>query len=171
MREEEEAIKRKFELLAGDLNERTRRMTAAAEAMALGWGGISVVARATGVSHRAIRQGIKELKAEEVREQGRIRRLGGGRKKTVSKDASLYMDLERLVKPVILGDPMSPALWTSKSLRKLAAELEELGHNVSHQLVCDLLHDIGFSYRPNPKLYECRENPDRFSRGGFVWHP
>ena len=119
----EEAIKWKFELLAGELNERTRRLTAAAEAMALGWGGISAVARATGVSQRAIRQGIKELKAERVPSQGRIRRAGGGRKKTVSKDESLCEDLERLVEPVTRGDAESPLRWTCKSVRKLAAEL------------------------------------------------
>lgn len=158
---EEEAIKRKFELLAGDLNERTRRLTAAAEAMALGWGGISAVARATGVSQRAIRQGIKELKAEEVLELGRIRRPGGGRKKTVSKDKSLCKDLEWLAEPVTCGELTSPLRWASKSVRKLAAELEELGHHVSHQLVSELLHDMGFSLQANRKHHECRDNPDR----------
>src|SRR2546426_7436363 len=118
MKEEEEAIKRKFELLAGDLNERTRRLTAAAEAMALGWGGISAVSRATGVSRRAIRQGIKELQEPTGTSAGRIRRKGGGRKKTVDKDPSLRQDLERLVEPVTRGDLESPLRWTGKSVRK-----------------------------------------------------
>ena len=157
----EEAIKRKFELLAGELNERTRRLTAAAEAMALGWGGISAVARATGVSQRAIRQGIKELKAERVPSQGRIRRAGGGRKKTVSKDESLCEDLERLVEPVTRGDAESPLRWTCKSVRKLAAELGKLGHQLSYQLVSELLHDLGYSLQANRKTREGADHPDR----------
>ena len=157
----EEAIKWKFELLAGELNERTRRLTAAAEAMALGWGGISAVARATGVSQRAIRQGIKELKAERVPSQGRIRRAGGGRKKTVSKDESLCEDLERLVEPVTRGDPESPLRWTCKSVRKLAAELGKLGHQLSYQLVSELLHDLGYSLQANRKTREGADHPDR----------
>ena len=159
--EEEEAIKRKFELLAGELNERTRRLIAAAEAMALGWGGISAVARATGFSQRAIRQGIKELKAERVPSQGRIRRAGGGRKKTVSKDESLCEDLERLVEPVTRGDPESPLRWTCKSVRKLAAELGKLGHQVSYQLVSELLHELGYSLQANRKTREGGDHPDR----------
>ena len=175
---DEEAIKWKFESLAEDLNERTRRLTAAAEAMTLGWGGISAVARATGVSQRAIRQGIKELKAEEVLDQGRIRRPGGGRKKTVSKDVSLWKDLERLVEKDVslwkdlerLVEPLtrrgliSPLWWPSKSVRKLAAELEELGHQVSHQLVSELLHDMSFSLQVNRKLHKCGDDLDRYDQ-------
>jgi transposase len=161
MKETEEAIKRRFELLVGELNERTRRLTAAAEAMALGWGGISAVARATGVSQRAIRQGIQERQAERVPIQGRIRRAGGGRKKTVSKDESLCQDLERLVEPVTRGDPESPLRWTCKSVRKLAAELEKGGHRVSYQLVSELLHDLGYSLQGNRKTREGGDHPDR----------
>jgi len=131
---EEEAIKRRFELVARELNERTRRLVAAAEAMALGWGGISAVARATGVSQRAIRQGIKELQEERGTSEGRIRRTGGGRKKTVSKEPNLCKDLEGLVEPVTRGDPESPLRWTCKSVRKLAAELQQMGHRISYQL-------------------------------------
>jgi transposase len=161
MKEAEEAIKRRFEVLSGELNERTRRLTAAAEAMALGWGGISAVARATGVSQRAIRRGIQELKAERVPVEGRIRRAGGGRKKTVSKDESLCQDLERLVEPVTRGDPESPLLWTCKSVRKLAAELEKGGHRVSYQLVSELLHDLGYRLQANRKTREGGDHPDR----------
>jgi len=161
MKAAEEAIKRKFELLAGELNERTRRLTAAAEAMALGWGGISAVARATGVSQRAIRQGIQELKADRVPNQGRIRRAGGGRKTTVSKDKSLCQDLERLVEPATRGDPESPLRWTCKSVRKLAAELEQGGHRVSYQLVSELLHDLGYRLQANRKTREGGDHPDR----------
>ncbi len=151
---EEEAIKRKFEMLDGDLNERTRRMTAAAEAMALGWGGISAVERATGISQRTIRQGIQEQKAESKLEQGRIRRAGGGRKKTVNKDESLTEDLERLMEPVSKGDLESPLRWTCKSVRQLAADLQGLGHQVSYTLVSELLHDLGYSLQAYREVRE-----------------
>ena len=117
---DEERIKRRFELLAGELNERTRRTVAAAEALAIGRGGISAVSRATGVSRQAIRQGIKELQEQRGTNQGRLRRQGGGRKKTEKKEPSLCEDLERLVEPVTRGDPQSPLRWTCKSVRKLA---------------------------------------------------
>ena len=158
---EEEAIKRRFELVARELNERTRRLVAAAEAMALGWGGISAVARATGVSQRAIRQGIKELQEERGTSDGRIRRTGGGRKKTVSKEPSLCKDLEGLVEPVTRGDPQSPLRWTCKSVRKLAAELQQMGHRISYQLVSELLHELGYSLQANRKTREGGTHPDR----------
>lgn len=115
---EETAIKRRFEQGAGKLDERARRLGAASEALALGWGGISAVSRATGLSRKAISHGIKELQEEEREAKGRIRRAGGGRKKTVSKDPSLPEDLERLVEPVTRGDPESPLRWTCKSVRQ-----------------------------------------------------
>src|SRR5579859_7597909 len=105
---EEEAIRRRFKLVAGELNERSRRLVAASEAVALGWGGISAVSRATGLSRKAISHGIQELQERGEPGEGRTRRKGGGRKATVSKDASLQEDLERLVEPVTRGDPESP---------------------------------------------------------------
>src|SRR6266581_4082011 len=131
---EEEAIKRRFELVSGELNERTRRLVAASEAVAMGWGGISAVSRATGISRKAISHGIKELQERGGASAGRVRRKGGGRKQTVSKDARLRQDLERLVEPVTRGDPESPLRWTCKSLRRLAKELSQQGHQVSSQL-------------------------------------
>ena len=141
---EEEAIKRRFERVRGELNERARRLVAASEAMAIGWGGISAVSRATGLSRKAISQGIKQLQEEGAGNEGRIRRKGGGRKKTVNQDPSLREDLERLVEPVTRGDPESPLRWTCKSVRKLAEELVRQGHQVSHQLVSELLHELGY---------------------------
>jgi transposase len=158
---EEAAIKRRFEQVCGKLNERTRRLVAASEALALGWGGISAVSRATGLSRKAIRHGIKELQEEEGRGEGRIRRRGGGRKKTASKDASLREDLERLVEPVTRGDPESPLRWTCKSVRKLAEELRTLGHQVSHELVSQLLHELGYSLQANRKTREGGTHQDR----------
>jgi transposase len=158
---EEAAIKRRFEQVAGKLNERARRLVAASEAMALGWGGISAVSRATGLSRKAISHGIKELQQEEGEAEGRIRKVGGGRKKTVSKDASLQQDLERLVEPVTRGDPESPLRWTCKSVRKLAEELGTLGHQVSHELVSQVLHELGYSLQANRKTREGGTHQDR----------
>ncbi len=157
----EEAIKRRFERVARELNERTRRLVAASEAMAMGWGGISAVSRATGLSRKAISHGIKELQEGGGASEGRIRRKGGGRKKTVSKQPSLWEDLERLVEPVTRGDPESPLRWTSKSVRKLTKELRKLGHAVSHQLVSEVLHELGYSLQVNRKTREGGDHVDR----------
>jgi transposase len=161
MDEREKAIKQRFDLLAGELNERTRRLLAASEAIILGRGGIAIVSRAIGLSRKAISLGIKQLQEEASIRPGRIRRVGGGRKKTVTKDLSLDEDLEGLVEPVTRGDPESPLRWTCKSVRKLAAELNLQGHQVSHQLVSELLHELGYSLQANRKTREGGEHPDR----------
>ena len=157
----EEEIKRRYERIASELNERTRRLFAANEAMAIGWGGISVVSRATGLARQVISAGIKELQEGQRAGEGRIRRIGGGRKSTVSKDPRLREDLERLVEPVTRGDPESPLRWTSKSVRKLAKELQKMGHQVSHELVSELLHGLGYSLQANRKTREGGTHPDR----------
>ena len=90
-----EAIRQRFTLLDGVLDERTRRLVAAAEAQTLGWGGVTAVAKATGLARRAIQQGIQELQPPEQVSPGRVRRPGGGRKTTVSQDPTLLRDLER----------------------------------------------------------------------------
>src|SRR5271165_3976771 len=161
MKATEAAIKQRYERVAGNLNERTRRLVAASEAIEVGWGGISAVARATGLSRQVIRQGIKELHEEAGAPEGRIRRRGGGRKTTVSQDPRLSEDLERLVEPVTRGDPESPLRWTCKSVRKLATELVRHGHHVSHQLVSELLHTLGYSLQANRKTREGGKHPDR----------
>jgi transposase len=158
---EEAAIKRRFELVSGELNERSRRLVAASEAVAIGWGGISAVSRATGLSRKAISHGIQELQEKGEADERRIRRTGGGRKTTVSKDKSLQEDLERLVEPVTRGDPESPLRWTCKSVRKLANELSLQGHQVSHQLVSELLHELGYRLQANRKTREGGDHPDR----------
>jgi hypothetical protein len=151
----EEVSKRKIEPLPGDMNERTRRLSAAAEAMAFGRGGISAVARTTGISHPTIRQGMKELRAKSDLDVGRIRRAGGGRKAVVDQDKNLIPDLEQLMEPVTQGILESPIRWTCKSIRQLAAELEQLGHKVSYQVVSELLHDLDYSLNPYRKTREC----------------
>ncbi len=134
---------------------------AAAEALALGWGGATVVSEATGVSRRAIREGVKELSQPRQATGQRVRREGGGRKKTVAKDSTLLADLERLVEPVTRGDPESPLRWTCKSMRKLAVELNGMGHRTSQHLVAELLHELGYSLQANRKTLEGASHPDR----------
>ncbi len=165
---EEAGIKRRFELVAGELNERSRRLVAASEAVAIGWGGISAVSRATGLSRKAISHGIKELQERGEGSEGRIRRIGGGRKTTVSKDPSLREDLERLVEPLTRGDPESPLRWTCKSVRKLAEELIRQGHQVSHQLVSEVLYELGYSLQANRKTREGGDHPDRDAQFEYI---
>jgi len=117
---EVETIRRKFEAMESTLTERGRRRWAATEAMALGYGGIALVERATGISRSTIARGIRELGEGEELDPSRIRREGGGRKRRVDQDPRLAIDLEALVEPTASGDPQSPLRWTSKSIRKLA---------------------------------------------------
>ena len=158
---ESPVIKERFARVAGSLDERSRRLVAASEALALGWGGISATSRATGLSRAAIRCGIAELQGAASAAPGRIRRAGGGRKKTVDIDPTLQSELEALVEPTTRGDPEAPLRWTCKSLRKLAAELRERGHRVSHQLVGELLQAAGYSLQANRKTREGGDHPDR----------
>ena len=130
-----ELCRAKYRALAPSLTERARRIWAATEARAAGWGGIAGVTRATGISYSTVQRGLQELKTRPRLAPGRIRRPGGGRKKTVDKDPTLLTDLEGLVEPTASGDPMSPLRWTSKSVRQLAASLQRMGHQVSRQLV------------------------------------
>jgi hypothetical protein len=159
-------IQRRFRSLSVFLGERMRRLVAAAESEAIGYGGVSAVARATGVSRRAITEGLKELRQQknsgEVEpSQSRIRRKGAGRKRTVDKDPALLEDLDRLVDPVTRGDPESPLRWTCKSVRKLAEELRREGHAVSYQTVAELLHELDYSLQANQKTLEGSQHADR----------
>lgn len=160
MRREEE-IKRRYERRAGELNERTRGLYAANEAMAIGWGGLSLVRRATGLARQVISAGIKELQEGQRAGEGRIRRIGGGRKRMVSKDPRLREDLERLGEPMTRGDPESLLRWTSKSVRKLAKERQQIGHQVSFEVVSELRHGMGYSLQANRKTREEGTHPDR----------
>jgi len=157
----EAGIKARFELLAPFSDERSRRQLAAAEALAAGRGGITLVSRVTGVSRRAIAAGCRELKHPEAAPRGRIRREGGGRKRTVDTDPTLREDLEGLVEPGTRGDPESPLRWTCKSVRRLADELTRMGHTTSHRMVAELLHDMGYSLQGNRKTIEGTTHPDR----------
>jgi DDE family transposase len=158
-----DAILRRFEALTPFLDERTRRLMVAAEARAIGFGGITLVARATGVSRDTISRGLEELDSATSPSPpaGGVRRPGGGRKKTVDVDPTLREDLEKLINPTERGDPESPLRWTSKSLRHLAKELKLLGHQTSHRMVAEILHDLGYSLQGNRKTLEGSSHPDR----------
>src|SRR6266436_1221535 len=144
-----EPIRERFSAVAPFLDERGRRLVAAAEAFAAGYGGIAAVAMATGIAPSTIGRGLKELAWEEPSE--RVRRPGAGRKTTVSKDPTLIRDLEALVEPTTRGDPESPLRWTCKSVRRLAQALQAQGHEVSRTLVAGLLNDAGYRPQGNPE--------------------
>jgi hypothetical protein len=148
-------------MLEASLNERSRRLWAASEAAALGHGGASLVARATGISRSTITRGLREARAGEKVEEGRVRRAGGGRKSASAIDPSLRAALEGLVDPGSRGDPESPLQWTSKSTRALAGELSAEGHLASDWLVRQLLYDLGYRLQANRKTKEGTRHPDR----------
>ena len=163
-------IAKRFGFISEFLDERTRRLVAAAEAKAAGYGGISMVARVTGVSRRALHVGIHELTNPPVETSipGRIRQSGGGRKKTVDIDLTLKRDLEALVESTTRGDPMSPLRWTCKSVRRLAQELKTQGHKTSHRMVAELLNELGYSLQSNVKRLEGGNHPDRNAQFEYI---
>jgi hypothetical protein len=158
---DEAAIGEKFRSLAGELNERQRRLWAAAEARAAGRGGIAATARATGIAVDTIRKGIAELESGERLEPGRVRRPGAGRRLLTETDRTLLSDLERLVDCDCRGDPESLLRWTAKSVRQLAEALRGMGHRVHFTTVAKLLRALGYSLQANVKTREGASHPDR----------
>ncbi len=154
-------VRRRFATLEKVLDEKSRRFLVAAESKTLGPGAISAVSQATGVSRQVIRQGLKELEQPPTRPTGRIRRPGGGRKRAQQKDLTLVGDLEKLVESITRGDPESSLRWTCKSVRKLAEELEGMGHQVSYPVIAELLHELDYSLQGNRKTEEKDDHPDR----------
>ena len=161
-------LQAKYASLAPVLTERSRRLWAATEARALGHGGIAAVERATGISRSTIERGLRQLESDEPLSPDRTRRPGGGRKRATDKDTMLAADLEALVEPTASGDPDSPLRWTSKSLRRLAEELQAMGHTASHRLVADLLHSAGYSLQANRKTREGPQHPDRDAQFRYI---
>jgi DNA-binding phage protein len=158
---DERLIGERFRALAPELSERGRRIWAASEARVLGRGGIAAVARASGISENTIRKGMREIAAGERLEGGRVRRRGGGRKPITESDPELVGALERLVAEDCRGDPMQVLLWTSKSVRRLAGELREQGHEAHFTTVAQVLRALGFSLQSNRKALEGKQHPDR----------
>jgi transposase len=163
-------LRTKYGRLSGSLTERSRRLWAASEAMALGHGGIALVERATGVSRSTITRGIREIEAGASDElpPERTRRPGGGRKPATHKDRTLLEDLDALVEPMTRGDPETPLRWTSKSLRHLSDELQAMGHDVSYALVGRLLKESGYSLQANRKTREGAQHEDRDEQFRYI---
>lgn len=168
-KEIEATIQRKYEQLAPYFNESSLRMWAASEALSWGHGGITSVARATGLSRTTVHTGISELKQSNSNSLPSsppssvgIRRSGGGRKRLSETDPTLLKDLESLVDPATRGDPESPLCWTSKSTPKLTKELQAMGHQVSQRTVCNLLWELRYSLQANRKTQEGKQShPER----------
>ncbi len=143
------------------LDERSRRLMAASEAMSLGHGGVSLVSRACGLSRKAIYKGMDEIQHGIAPPAGRIRRPGAGRKPIIRSDPKLLEILEEMMDGATRGDPQSPLRWTCKSTRTLAGQLAKRKHPVSHTKVAQLLHESGYSLQANRKTLEGADHPDR----------
>jgi len=172
---DDDALRAKYRALSGLLDERSFRLCLAGDAVALGRGGISQVARASGVSRTTIHAGMRELREraaaptpEPASQARRIRRPGGGRKARPETDATLLEDLDHLLDPVTRGDPMSPLRWTCKSTTRLAEELRARGHAVSQATVWRLLDGLGYSMQSNRKTREGSDHPDRDAQFEFI---
>lgn len=150
------------------LDERTRRLMAANEAMALGYGGVSLVHRVSGLSRKAIMKGIQEIQSGSTPGEGRIRRSGAGRKPITVADPELVETLEALVDEQTRGDPQSPLRWICMSTRAIARHLERRRHPVSHTKVAQILHDLDYSLQSNRKTEEGKDHPDRDAQFRFI---
>jgi hypothetical protein len=157
---DEKPIRIRFNAVGSTLDERGRRLHAAAEAVSAGHGGVAAVARATKVARSTIGRGLKDLR-EPASLTGRVRRHGAGRKALAVKDATLLADLERLLEPATMGDPMRPLRWVSKSHEKLAVALRGMDHQVSASTVPKLLQRLEYRRHVNRKTKDGSNHPDR----------
>jgi hypothetical protein len=162
-----DAIRLRWEADGSKRDERGRRLFAASEVRAAGWGGLAAVSSITGLARSTIERGLKDLDRPPLA-RGRVRREGGGPRRKDEDDATLLGDLKRLVEPATLGDPTRPLLWVSKSLDKLASALCEMGHSISPNSVRKLLTKIGFSRQVNRKADEGGNHPDRNAQFEYI---
>jgi hypothetical protein len=167
---QEQAINAKYEALKSELDERARRLWAATEALSLGHGGVATVARATGLAASTVRLGKQELTSpsQVLDAPRRLRRQGAGRKPLTTQDQTLLKALDTLVEPTTRGDPMSPLRWTCKSTRRLAKELGQQGHHVSHSKVGQLLKVLNYSLQGTRKPREGASHPDRNAQFEYI---
>ena len=171
-----ESLRQKFVTMRPHLDERRWRLLAASEARSLGVGGIALVHRASGLSRPTISKGLRELAAEAASETAaetalplrRVRRVGAGRKPLLHHNPALLHDLDALVSPEARGDPESPLRWTCKSTRTLATALNQMGHQVSHTKVAQLLRGLGYSLQGQRKTLEGASHPDRDAQFGHI---
>jgi hypothetical protein len=157
---DEAAIRLRWNTVGSQLDERGRRLFAAAEVRSAGRGGLALVSKISGLARSTINRGEDDLDAEPLA-KGRVRRVGGGRRAVAQIDPGLVPALKRLVEPATLGDPMRPLIWVSKSMEKLAAALTEMGHPISADTVRTELVKLGFSRQSNRKANEGSSHPDR----------
>ena len=163
----EEELSVKYAGIFPLLDERQRRVVTAADAISLGRGGASKVARASGLSRTTVHSGMTELRTQGA-PVARVRKCGGGRKSVVDQQPGIRDDLEALVDPETRGDPMSPLRWTCKSTRQLSDALEKKGYEVSHPVVADLLRELGYSLQANVKMLEGKDHPDRDEQFRYI---
>jgi hypothetical protein len=167
-----ERIRQKFASLGPIMDERVRRQWAASEAIALGWGGVSLTAQATGLARNTVAQGVRELNERQAHPETsvleRVRRVGAGRKPITETDPALLKALDALVDPVTRGHPESPLRWTCKSTRKLAKELQKQQHPVCARTVAALLIEEGYSLQANRKMTEGKQHPDRNAQFEYI---
>src|ERR1700688_4976423 len=162
-----DAIRQRWEAVGAKLDERGRRLFAAAEARTAGWGGLAMVSKITRLARSTINRGEDDLDTQPLRE-GRGRGAGGGRRALCDTDPGLVPALKRLVQPATLGDPMRPLIWVSKSMEKLAATLTQMGHPISADTVCTELVKLGFSRQSNRKADEGSKHPDRNAQFEYI---
>jgi Rhodopirellula transposase DDE domain len=164
---DEHAIRTRYQAVRASLDERGRRLHAAAEAVSAGHGGVAAASRATQVARSTIGRGIKELR-ELGSSMGKVRRKGAGRPAVTAKDATLLADLERLLEPATMGDPMRPLRWVSKSHQKLATALWEMGHRVSASTIPKLLEQLEYRRHVNRKTKDGSNHPDRDAQFEYI---
>jgi hypothetical protein len=157
----------KLAIVLPHLNEKQRRVLIAAEAKTLGWGGISKIAKATGVSRVTIHKALAEIESKHIVAE-RVRKPGGGRKDITERYPNILEKLEALVDPVTRGDPRSPLRWTCKSTRQLSQQLGRKGYSVSNVTVAELLHRLDYSLQANAKTLEGATHPDRDAQFQYV---
>jgi hypothetical protein len=165
---EQSRLRQKFGAVWALLDERTRRIMAANEALSLGYGGVSVVHRACGLSRKAITQGIREIRNKSVPPEGRVRRPGAGRKSITVSDPTLVKALEEMIDGQARGDPESALRWICKSTRAIAEQLSRDEHPVSHMKVAQILHTLNYSLQSNRKTEEGADHPDRDAQFQYI---
>jgi hypothetical protein len=165
---QERAARRRYLEMAPVLNEQSRRRFVALEAQALGRGGVSLMARLTGLARSTIYHGLLDIQHKASAPAGQMRKAGAGRKKKVVEDSTFVGDLDRLVEPLTRGDPMQPLLWTTRSLRHLVKELAKQGHTVCPTVVGDLLRGRGYSLQANSKTREGGRHIDRDAQFHYI---
>lgn len=165
---EQNKIAERFRAIRSNLSEKGLRIWAASEAKTYGWGGIAVVSKVTKMSNRTIDRGMKELADPSLTNGERIRKKGGGRKKITETAVGIKEAIEEIVNPASRGDPESPLKWSSKSTRKIEAELKPQGYEASQRTIYSLLRDLDYSLQANKKVKEGKTSEDRDAQFNFI---